>query len=723
MAGLNRFEPTTPIEGRPARTYGMDRVVDVGGEFSRFGKRLMSAFEPELQDRARKQAADAAGAAQIVRDADGNWTRPETPKGGRVYMEAFDKLMDTRYLQRVQDDLDEDLDGLARTHRMSPESFRSAAVGYAEGTLEKVDPKFRGAIDDYVVRSVSERYRGLADETHKRVMGNEIESTRLQIKVNEGRALKLLSQTGGGPDAVRLAMETLDRNKPLYEGLVSLGAINPQAAEAMQTLGFIATHDEAEKAESIPGAVAIASNIKSYSDQELDYLVHSGQSPDIPLDGSKFGWKRAAIEAEVPSKDLRVQLGRDAADELNRRGQERAALAAAQRDADEKKDREQQLSTFGQILTELKKKNYDPVQGFNEGQVAAFETGLAQRGNVRERMDTGAGRQQELRFIGETGYIPQGLKEFVEGQVQSGNLSRITAFVNNLRNTTSGRGRYAVGEVFYQGLSENTKRAIQMDALGRKLGWPTPNVQELVRKVAVGEGVLTPNEAKGQFKNYDNQRAGALVGAFKLQDQKGAWGAVSSNPMITRDFDNALPMFMLMFPGDSRRAMEETAKAIGSAYRPNSMFEGGFAPAVFERSGISNYAINQLPQVTNQSVNPTGARAGQTTNDGRSRILLSPMSSNQQAGYGKYQLTFLSQNGRIVGRQTVDFDAQFKSGGIPQPPQPAQPGSPRVAGGSPYALVWDRSGKLIGYRDRAWRTKNKDRLWQGKTNANGQPVR
>lgn len=715
---IEPFQRKVGLDPRPARDYSLPGVIDVGASIGRFGKHLQAAFEPSLRKQAEEEAAKAAGSAEIVRSSDGSWVRPERPKGaGLVYAEAFDRAMDQRYLTRVQVDIDNDLGKLALDHKQDPEAYRAAATGYAEGLLEKVDERHRGVIDTYLARELSERYRGLAGEKHTRDLNNTIEGLKAGIQLHQQRSLAIAK--AGGAEAERLATEEYEKVRPLYQSLKDLGAINQQAADAMVDLGFIAEKDELDKAGAFPTAVALAGSLEQMSDEELSYVVGSAQAPSIELTAPE-SWKHGKIRDILPSDDTKRQLGSLASDVLNRRAAERAEAAAKLRAEEERRAREQALATNSEILAQLKKGNYLPEYGYSEGDIAGFEASLQQRGNLNQRMGSPAGRQQELAFIGTTGYVPQGMKEYVEGMARSGNIGKVAEFLNNLRNTTAGKGRYAVGETFWQSLSQGTRAAYHAEALGRRLGLDPANVQEMVRKVAVGEGILDPSEARSKIgNNYTNRRAGQLMDALGVKGEQNGFKAIDTNPLITRDFDNALPYFMLMFPGDTNMAMTETAKAVANAYRPNKMFEGGFAPVVFERTGIGPYQINQLPHVTDRRLNPTGARAGESTADGRSRVLIAPINANQQAGYGKYRLTFLSKDGRVQGGATVDFDAQFKSGGIPQ--QPGPPPIDRSAQGK-WMVVYDRSGRFLGYRDRNYVRKHPGEFWQGKTDKMGKPI-
>lgn len=726
MAGITPFQRKVSLDPRPARDYSVPTVADVGGEIGRFGQRLLGAFEPQLQKRAEEQALAAVGSAKVVRDADGNWKVPDKPAGaGFAYAETFDRAMGQVYLGKVQTDLDEQLGALAITHRMDPEAYKAAAVGYAEGTLEHVDPRYRAQVDNYLTREVSERYRGLAGEKADRDFRQTVQSVQLQIKNNNARALKIAS--AGNDDAAALALDEMGKNDELYDTLKGLGVYNADGVAAAKVSDLLDAGDEIEKAEDRPIAVGIARRLNvpegqdgSLTDQQLSYLVATATSPDVKQDPKTFGWDGMPIEQLIHSKEMKQQIGRLAGDVLNKRAYDRAEAYRKAQDAARAQAEQQQLSSVQELITAVKNNNYQPAQGYTQDQVAAFEAERSSKGNAYARMQSAQGRFDELRFIGETGYVPIGVKDFIEGQIQSGNLPQIKSFVDNLRKTTSGPAKYAVGEIFYKTLSENTRQAIQVADVAARLGMPTPNQLELVRKVANGEGILTPNEAKGQIKGFDNRKVGSLQDAFNLKGQDGSWGAIAANPMINHDFEQALPYYMLMFPGDQNRALSEAAKSVAGAYRPSEIFEGGFAPVVFERSGIGAYQINQLPQVKDTRVNPSGARVGQKTNDGRSRVLLAPLGINQQSGYGKYKVTFLAQSGRPMGVATVDLDATFAQRGIPQEPAPAKPAGPVRS--APFMLVWDKGGKLMGYRSREWINQHRGELWSGKADNTGKPI-
>lgn len=707
MAGIERHERRIGIDPQPARDYSVERVADVGPSIGRFGQRLLNAFEPQLQKRAQDAGIKAAGSAAIVRNSEGDWVRPENPKGGGlVYAEAFDRTVDQLYVTKVQTDLDDTLSGLANEHALDPEAYKAAAVGYAQGVLEHVDPRHRATVDNFLTREVSERYRGLALEKTNRDLRNAITGTREQIQTITARAAKIWK--AGGPDAERLGTEEMEKVKPLYANLVELQALNPEAAKAMEEQGWLATTDEAELAAAhgtmkvLSGRLGIEEGKEgSLTDMQLSYLLNVAQAPNVPVDPKQFGWDQDPY-AGVTSITAKQQLGRMASDVLNKRVADRAAAEQQRRWEEDHKTQQESVIKTSELIAAVKAQNYKPEQGYTQDQVAAMEVERTTHGNTHERLRTGTGRQQELAWIGQTGYVPMGTKEWVEGQMMSGNIAPVVAYVNNMRNVVSGRGKYAVGEVFYQQLPENTRRAIEYFNLASRTGSVPPNAAELVRKTMTGDGVLTPMDAQMKLgKTYANQRAGSLMSAFGLQGTKGAFSAIDANAQITRDFDRALPFFMGLYPGDTRKAVDMTAQAVASSYAPNELFFGGFAPKTFARSGIGNYQINQLPQVTNAQVNPTGARAGQKTRDGHSRVIITPMNGTQQGGYGKYAMTFYTESGRPAGNVTVDFDATFQQmGGIPREPAMAVPRGHGSAN-APFQLVTLRNGK-VAYRTREW---------------------
>ncbi len=683
---LERYQVGEEVDPRPARDYSLDRIVDIGSEIRGIGRSLLNAAEPELRAKRTEEAIAAVGEADIIQSPDGRFIRPERKGGGLIYAQVFDRAMDQRYSGVVQTDVEEELGRLQVEHKRDPEAFKAAAVAHVSGVLEATNPRVRAELDVALTRDVSEKYRGLAVAHANEEHVNTVAGLKSQIELNALRGAYILA-TVTGPDAERRALLEFDKNTELYDSLVKLGDMDEAGALAERRSTLVRAGPAFDEAASQPAAMALLSGFGEMTDDQLRHYSDIAAT-GMPIDGKAVGVDTPAFFKAVPSERIRAVVGQTAARVLAERQEQRDRDLVEARAAEQEKLQRDQLASSAQILSAIKAGNYRPEIGMTEGDAAAEEVRrTAAGGNTFTRLSTRKGRQREIRFIQGSGYVSNGTSEVIEGWLKSDDVYGAAEFVNNVRTITSGRGFYAVGEAFYDKLPAQTRAALAAEERGRRLGMPRQAVTQMVRQIMTGENVLTPGEAKAQVgRSYDTVRNQSLASELKV-----GIGQAAANPILIRDFDEVLPFYVQLYKGDLPQALKATAEQVTRSFVKHDLFLGGIAPRAFATSGISEYALNQLPEITDPRVNPLGARFGQKTDAGHSRVLLQPRFSNQRGGLGQYDLIIFDKTGkrRIGPPHSVNLTALWGRTGIPAPPAPA----PRAANGAKWVIVYDREAR------------------------------
>lgn len=698
---IERFEQREGIDPRPSRDYSMPGVVDVGGAIRGIGRSLMQAAEPELRRKAEEDAIADVGSAGIVKDAAGNYVRPE-PKGrGLAYAAAFDRAADIAYAGAVQNDVEDKLTELGIEHENDPEKFKEAAVGYVEGILEKTNPRVRAELDVAFTREVGQRYRGIATQAANLARSNTIKGIASQIEANQAKAARALSL--GGDDALAEAKKIMDRNKALYGSLVELKALNADGSVAEQDKDILELGDLADYAASEQGLQNILPTLNSMTDEQLQWWQMTGQTQTYIEQGAPM--KEGALKTALPSKKTWSVVGQQAGQILAFRDQERQRQLQAEKEAREEADRNAQLVTSAQILSAINAGNKDPYSGFTEDQVAAEEsTRITQGGGrIAQRLATKEGRHYELTRFKQTGVIANGTDDALEVGLAGDNFQGFAEWAQNMRQMHTGPDNRATGELWYQRLPARIRAALEAESRARRLGVPLAARQGMMKTLLDGEADLSSFDAQSKVgKTYPSWRAGHIANAFKIGESQA-----SVNPQLMKDFDETFPFMLQLHGGDARKAGEATAAAIRNGYDPNPNFMGGVAPRILTKNAIDDYALNRIPDLADRRFNPMGAKFGDKTVDGRPRVLLKQMVSNQRDDYGRYQLVILTPEGKPQGIREVNLSALWGRSGPPRRPVPKPGTNLTAAQRNDWIRVWDNQVNTAGSGAMGWQMRRR----------------
>lgn len=699
------------FDARPARDYSLPAVQDVGQDFSRVGRSLLNAVEPQMRARAKNAAIEAVGEADIVKDEAGNWVRPEQTGGGLIYAEQFNQAMDQRYLGIVSKDFENDADRLFAEHRDDPEAFFTASTARAKTMLEGMNARVRADFDVNASREISERFRGLSNAKVVRDQQLAVGGLQSQIEEHQLAAARIL--TLGGPDAARLADVELAKTDSLFQSLVNIHGISPEGAKAERLSLAHRLGDKFDEADSQTGARGILLSIKNSDPDRLRWLADMGAT-DVDLPGEAYGLGKTAAQdyrANVPSEQTRRIIGAMARKELDDRAAQEEKDYQRAHDAAVLAAQQQQVATASQTLQAIRDGQYAPGPGLTKSQVAALNVSYNQNGTVFEQMDRPEGRRATLGFIAQSGIAPEGLKEYISAAVQSGKLYDVAEFVHAMRTTTSGASKLAVGQMIFNDLPKQVQVALQLEATGRRHGWPRPLVEDNVRRLFAGE-IRPLGEVVGLVKNYGPSRNADIAEAMKVPIE-----IANANPRLQQEYDELFPYMVQVHQGDINAARSATAREVAVGWVPHKNFVGGIAPSAFAQSGITEYQLNQLPVIKDRATNPLQIRFGLTTQDGVQRAQLMPMSDSPTKGYGKYRIQFFTREGKPFSAVRVDLDQEWKNG-IPQPPAPKVTAS----GAKWIPNNYDATGKFVGYRLRTDILAHPEKYWQGPRDKAGKPI-
>jgi hypothetical protein len=158
------------------------RSVDIGPAISSLGETLMSTFEPILADEAIKRGNEEAGKVMFTRDDKGNLLLPPAAEGGRRYVAAYDKLLETRYLNEVGTEFQTALDQEAADRRTGVKKynateFAASVQAKTEGMLSAMDPRIRPQMEEVLLREGLERTRSFANEVSGAARRDTIQGT------------------------------------------------------------------------------------------------------------------------------------------------------------------------------------------------------------------------------------------------------------------------------------------------------------------------------------------------------------------------------------------------------------------------------------------------------------------------------------------------------------------------------------------------------------------
>lgn len=219
------------------------RIQDVSGSLNSLSKQLLATAAPLLEAEAIEKAQTNAGAMVLSRDAEGRLVAPErTDEGGIIYQQAFDKVMQARYLSDVGSDFQKFLDNDMALRRTGQKKFDAAEYAatvsaYKDGMLEGVPAWLRAETEELFTREANERTRAFTNEVSRSNQINLINGTlklvteyREKLKDRDGLVREALAS---GRSAEQVADDYKVKSLALIETLADKNFAGDEEVKAM----------------------------------------------------------------------------------------------------------------------------------------------------------------------------------------------------------------------------------------------------------------------------------------------------------------------------------------------------------------------------------------------------------------------------------------------------------------------------------------------------------
>jgi hypothetical protein len=281
---------------------GMTRIADtrsfdIGPAISSLGETLMSTFEPILADKAIKRGNEEAGKVMFERTETGQLVLPPPAEdGGRRYAAAFDKVIQTRYLNEVGTATQQKFDQRAADARTGvkpydAQLFADDINAMVEGTLSGVDPRIRPQLEEVLQREALERTRAFTNEWSGNKRRQAIDGALDQIRFHQ-QSLKNWKQLGYKDRAEAIARH----GGPIEEllgSLTEIGGVDKTQADAVIKERDQTTDGIDRYVESMKSVTTILPAVDGMSADDLSRMEYMLRG--VPLEGGVTG----IIETEV----------------------------------------------------------------------------------------------------------------------------------------------------------------------------------------------------------------------------------------------------------------------------------------------------------------------------------------------------------------------------------------------------------------------------------------
>lgn len=282
---------------------GMTRIADtrsfdLGPAISSLGDTLQETFAPILADEAIKRGNDEAGKVMFTRTEDGKLVLPpRTDEGGRLYAAAFDKVIETRYLNEVGASFQARIDQEAADRRTGVKKydateFAASIEAQTEGVLSGIDPRIRPQVEEVLRREGLERTRAFTSEWSGTKRRQTIDGVTDQIRFH----------LNGLANSQKLGLsqeEALTKHAGPLEGLIGsleqLGGVGEGQADAIlmerdQLTDGIKSYTEGLK--KIATILPAISGMKKEDIQRLEYWADG-----VDVEGDVSGLVRTSVQA------------------------------------------------------------------------------------------------------------------------------------------------------------------------------------------------------------------------------------------------------------------------------------------------------------------------------------------------------------------------------------------------------------------------------------------
>jgi hypothetical protein len=181
----------------PVRTVAMP---DIGGQIAAAGQSFFAAGEPERQQKAI-EAGEIAAAQTEVRQPDGTLiSQAPDVKGGVFKQEAFNRLIEAKYLTEFNADLQKKADELAGKYIDDPLNLIKIGDAYKESAVSVVPLEFRDKARELANREFQERYRSTSSSFVSRQRASEVKGIYGLIQTGVKNYDKLLKDPNSTPE-------------------------------------------------------------------------------------------------------------------------------------------------------------------------------------------------------------------------------------------------------------------------------------------------------------------------------------------------------------------------------------------------------------------------------------------------------------------------------------------------------------------------------------------
>jgi hypothetical protein len=639
-----QYQSQESVQPPPRFSTDLPQVKDVGPAFTGIARSIMGAAEPHLREKAESQALEDAGAASIVKDPEGNYTRSNlTHGGGLVYAKAYGEALDERQLNMMSQDYATDLGNVAMNWvddptKQDPQAFWSFAAGKAQAMMEAAPGSIRARLDIRLARELGDRVRGFSEAVHSTQRRQMADGLSTDLKTVETDVGNLAQTDGDEKDIAKRIGDRLADGIAIIRKMKELGFIGDERPEVDSLMSR--TFDERSYVAGAAGMRGFGQLLPSLTDEELarvqawgDHVDDGGQVQGMGMDqffGAFAGnarWIGAA--GTFAGKVLSQRLEQQRHDEYLR------ALTAGK------------PKTAAEVRQELEDQRASPSTGLTGTEITALDQDYGTHGTPAQQLATPDGVVRTLGFLAQTGTVPLKTNDALLAAIHGSDeqaFAQAFSFIQQARDITTKSGSW-VGLDWFRSLPGDIQAFANFDATMRRNGYDSSTrireVLDQMRGQNLGFNKMV--EIWGKEQDYRRAAHAAIAEAFGVKPAE-------LTPEMTRrldyDFDQLARLNVQLYPGTPEKALQATAESLTNGWARNDLFVGGIGDRRLIGLGIPTWFMDNLlkgsPSL--RSANPTGA----LFSNGRVRIMA--VGDAPADKFPDYQVIFYDQAGnRLTG--------------------------------------------------------------------------
>lgn len=647
------------------------QAIDIGGDINRFAGDILDVASPHMAERAKQRALEDAGAADLVKDEQGNYQLPDAPKGGMIYARVYDESIHQRFITATATDFETFANEAAPKYRDDPQGFLELMGARAEAKLAAAPARIRGDLETRLNREVLERHRGLAEGKARRDYDNEVDAIGFAIDAEVAEAVR--GWRSGSAEGFKRGDEALGRVGGHVTRLVALGEMSPEGSIERVRAIMAKVGDERDVGVSLDSLRSMAPLLSQGTDEELQLVSlalegvdpYPGEPNREVIAGMTFSqFKEAFPSAAIANQGSSLigqELGRRqsvlAAQIAERRHQETLAAQKAEADATEKLVRAARQASA--------RENFKSSMGYSEEELVGIE---ADYGNIYNHMRDPGGRDRYLGLLSQYGHAPKQLTEYIDGSINGDQMMPLMDFIRSAKEMNVDGNN--IGETFFNDLAPSTRNLYMQNERLARMGYKPEDrqaqLEAFARKTSFSfdQSVVAADARKGTKVD------GKLVGGYT--DQKNeAIARLTGAPLETvrvakpvqEAFDQYFPLALQANDGNVSKAIEDTANSIKGNFLKHPIFLGGFGPGEWKRFNPRLGDLSAVLKVRgNPKANPSNARLQDLDSAGRPRVRLQPLydtplkDAHGRPQLGRYLVRYYDTNGNPSGSETVDMD-------------------------------------------------------------------